>query len=204
MFVCTALGIENHQQMDRRIEMDIVREVFDLITDREVWTTIHGIIFGAVYLLGFGAALVGLWAAKNEWTSAEKLGRWFAGLKAGLWAMAGATWLAVITGTWIIYPWYRAKPPEGANLVDYPRYFLLDDPAIAAWHSFGMEWKEHVAWLAPILLTGAVYVLGREGVHLARNKQTRQAVIVFMTLAFVAAAIAGLMGALITRAAPVK
>jgi hypothetical protein len=29
------------------------------------------------------------------------------------------------------------------------------DPSTADWHTFGMEWKEHVAWIAPILATVA-------------------------------------------------
>ena len=28
--------------------------------------------------------------------------------------MAIVAWLTVITGTWIVYPWYQARPPDGA------------------------------------------------------------------------------------------
>lgn len=65
--------------------------------------------------------------------------------------MAIAAWLTVVTGTWIAYPWYRAKPPEGIDttvqneaLRDFPRYWLLASDKTAEWHKFGMEWKEHV------------------------------------------------------------
>jgi len=41
------------------------------------------------------------------------------------------------------------------------------------------------------------------GVQLVRHGEIRRAVIILFTLAFVAAGIAGLMGALITKAAPI-
>ena len=118
--------------------------------------------------------------------------------------MAIAAWLTCITGTWIVYPWYRAKPPEGTtDLADFPRYFLLDNPNLAAWHTFAMEWKEHVAWFAPLIATAVAYVVWRYRGELAVRKQMRDALIVMFVLAFAAAAVAGLFGALITKAAPV-
>ena len=42
-------------------------------------------------------------------------------LNAGTWVMAITAWLTVISGTWIVYPWYRVEPPESAaNLATYP------------------------------------------------------------------------------------
>jgi hypothetical protein len=32
-------------------------------------------------------------------------------LKIGVTAMAVVAWLTVITGTWIVYPWYRESTP---------------------------------------------------------------------------------------------
>ncbi len=75
--------------------------------------------------------------------------------------MAIVAWLAVVTGTFIADPWYRATPPAGVDvndravLGDYPRYLLLAQDKSAGWHNFGMEWKEHVAWLAPFLATAS-------------------------------------------------
>jgi hypothetical protein len=51
------------------------------------------------------------------------------------------------------HEWHRAKSSAGANLIDYPRYYLLDKANLAEWHNFGMGWKERVAWFAPILAT---------------------------------------------------
>ena len=117
--------------------------------------------------------------------------------------MAAVAWLTVITGTYIVYPWYRAAPPEGANLLDYPRYFLLDNPNLAAWHTFGMEWKEHVAWFSPILATAVAFVVWRYGDKIAQNSKLRNALLILFVLAFAAAGIAGLFGAFITKAAPI-
>jgi hypothetical protein len=66
-----------------------------------------------------------------------------------------------------------------------------------------MEWKEHVAWLAPILATTVAYVVVRYGPNLATENCIRQGVMVLFTLAFLAAGIAGLFGAFIAKAAPV-
>jgi hypothetical protein len=124
-------------------------------------------------------------------------------LDIGTWVMAVVSWLTVITGTYIVYPWYRARPPEGADLLDYPRYFLLDNPNLAAWHTFGMEWKEHVAWFSPILATAVAFIVWRYGDKIAQNPKLRNALLILFVLAFAAAGIAGLLGAFITKAAPI-
>ena len=119
--------------------------------------------------------------------------------------MAIVAWLTVITGTYIVYPWYRAKPPEGTtDLVHYPRYFLLSRPETAEWHKFGMEWKEHVAWMAPILATAVAYVVVRYGRRLAEDRRMRTALIVLFVVAFGAAAAAGLFGAFINKVAATR
>lgn len=35
----------------------------------------------------------------------------------------------------------------------FPQRLLMSSPATIGWHSLGMEWKEHVAWFAPISIT---------------------------------------------------
>jgi hypothetical protein len=49
-----------------------------------------------------------------------------------------------------------APPPTNADLRFFPRSYLPAEPQ-AGWHTFGMEWKEHVAWLAPILATAVLW-----------------------------------------------
>jgi hypothetical protein len=117
--------------------------------------------------------------------------------------MALVAWLTVFTGTYIVYPWYRAPAPEGADLSQYPRSFLLATESLSGWHTFGMEWKEHIAWFAPILATVVAYLVWRYGEELPHNDKLRRILITLFVLAFALAGIAGLFGALITKAAPV-
>ncbi|MEW5988789.1 MAG: hypothetical protein AB1791_19360 [Chloroflexota bacterium] len=173
------------------------------LTFREFWTASHGMIFGALFLLTFAGGLAGLYSLRPELVTAagirERLGR----LRLGTTVMALVAWLTVISGTYLVYPWYRAAPPDGADLSLYPRSFLKADPTLAGWHTFGMEWKEHVAWFAPILATVVAFLVWKYGPELSHNDRLRKMIIVIFILAFSAAAIAGLFGALITKAAPI-
>jgi hypothetical protein len=66
-----------------------------------------------------------------------------------------------------------------------------------------MEWKEHVAWFSPILAVAVAFVVWRYGTQIAAMPKLRNALIVLFILSFAAAGIAGLIGAFITKAAPV-
>lgn len=174
------------------------------LTDRELWGVIHGLGLGTIFLLSFGGGLAGLYSLRRELLTEAGMKDRLRRLRWGTSGMAVVAWLTVITGTWIVYPWYRAKPPEGTtDLADFPRYLLLANEATARWHEFGMEWKEHVAWIAPLLATAVAFIVWRYGDRLADNPELRRAVTIMFVLAFVAAAAAGLFGAFITKAAPV-
>src|SRR6266542_5803517 len=117
------------------------------ITDRELWTVIHGMTFGALFLLAFAGGFAGLYSLRPEWVTLAGAQERLRRLNLGMLIMAAVAWLTVLTGTYIVYPWYRAKPPQGTtDLANFPRSFLLADHSIAGWHNFGMEWKEHIAW----------------------------------------------------------
>jgi hypothetical protein len=172
---------------------------------REIWTVIHGMVFGFIFLLGFSGALYAVYSMKSEWQTAEGLTRTVKNIKIYLWALAASVWAAVFTGTYIVYPWYRAVVPSGqADLTHFPKFLLLADPNTANWHNFGMEWKEHVAFLAPIAATVVAFVVSYYGPQLARKVGERRAVMIFFILAFATAGVAGLFGAFITKAAPVR
>lgn len=78
-------------------------------------------------------------------------------------------------------------------MIDYPRYFLLANPNLTAWHNFGMEWKEHVAWLVPILATAIAAVVYQYGPKLIEEEQLRKGLIITMMIAFGIAGIVGLL-----------
>ena len=166
-------------------------------TSREWWGLIHGMGLGALFLLAFGGGLAGLYSLKPTLITPEGVAERMRRLKVGVVAMAVTAWLTVLTGTWIVYPWYREMVPDSA------RSKLLAEPATADWHHFGMEWKEHNAWISPILATVVAYIVLNYGTNLIRHDRVRRTAIILFVLAFVFAGVAGAFGAFITKVAPV-
>ena len=167
------------------------------ITEREFWTVLHGLILGSIYLLAFSGGFAGLWSLQKKLVTETGLKERMRRLYFGVWTMAVICWATVISGTYIVYPWYRAKIPTS------PRSMLLADTNKAAWHTFGMEWKEHVAWLAPILCSAVAFIVTYYGKELSERKNLRKATAFLFLSAFVAAAVAGLLGAFINKVAPI-
>jgi len=174
------------------------------ITVRGLWTLIHGMGFGALYLLACSGALVELWRryAPGDLSPIREQDEHF--LCVWLTAMAALAWLTVLTGTYVIYPWYRAIPPAGTvDLSGYPQRLLLSNPSTSGWHAIGMEWKEHVAWLVPISITMAAVVFSRYRRSLRNFPALRNAVLGFAVISLVAAGVAGFWGAMLNKRAPV-
>jgi hypothetical protein len=171
---------------------------------REIVTCLHGVGFGGLLLLAFSGAFVHLYRASAEGASPitvgeKKLGRVY------LISMAVLGWVTVLSGAYWVYPWYRAHPPEGVtDLSEYAQRSLIASPTTKGWHSIGMEWKEHVAWFAPIALTMVAYVFIKYGSEFSWHRQIRKAAFSFTLAAFVAAVIAGTFGALINKKAPIQ
>ena len=187
------------------------------LTYREAWALIHGVVLGAAFLLAFSGGLAGLWSLRPRLVTEEGIRERMGRLYAGTIVMAGLVWATVITGTYIVYPWYREKL-AGDDLTGCadaqlpipgecsPRDFLTSNVSgdTESWHSFGMEWKEHVAWIAPMLATSAAFLVVYYGTRIATASRIRRVAIWFFVMAFLVAAVAGLLGALITKVAPVK
>ena len=175
------------------------------ITTRSLWTLIHGMGFGALYLLAGSGAIATLYAQYSTNSRSQSFQGKDRLLAFYLTAMAALAWLTVLTGTYIIYPWYRAPAPVGvAQLAGFPRALLLSNPATMQWHSIGMEWKEHVAWLVPISITMAAAIAIKYGRALRFHPQLRSALQVFIVTSLVAAGIAGFFGAMLNKNAPVE
>ncbi|MGA3334432.1 MAG: hypothetical protein ABSC62_09750 [Terracidiphilus sp.] len=175
------------------------------ITVRSLWTMIHGMGFGALYLMACSGALVELHRRYSSHSQAPVTARDETFLRVYLAAMAALAWLAVLTGAYIIYPWYRAVPPPGtASLAGFPQRLLMSSPSTIAWHSIGMEWKEHVAWLVPICITMAATVAFQYGRSFKLHPQLRNAVLGFVWISLFAAGIAGFFGAMLNKNAPVE
>ena len=174
------------------------------ISTHDFWTVLHGMGFGALFMLAFSGALAELYRMSAPGVPVQPSSREQTLLTVYLVAMVILAWLAVFSGAYIVYPWYRAVPPAGADLADYPRRLLLSSGRTSEWHNIGMEWKEHVSWLAPIAMTMVAYVTMKYGRALAKPRHMRTAVLVFTVAAFVATGIAGAFGAFLNKYAPVR
>src|SRR3989337_1191592 len=79
------------------------------LSSREAWTVIHGLVLGTLFLLAFAGGLAGLWSMRPGLVTTQGIRERMTRLYYGTWIMAVVAWATVITGTWIVYPWYRAK-----------------------------------------------------------------------------------------------
>lgn len=175
------------------------------ITTHAVWTLIHGMGFGGLYLLACSGAIVELWRRYGTHGEARTSSESQTFIRVYLIAMTVLAWLAVFSGAYLVYPWYRAIPPAGTvDLAAYPQRLLMSDPHTVGWHSLGMEWKENVAWLAPISITMATAVFLQYGRRIKEIPLLRNAVLWFVMVSFVAAGIAGFFGAEVDDHAPVE
>ena len=175
------------------------------ISYRDLMTVFHGMGFGALFMLAFSGALAELYRMSAPGVSAQLSVREHNVLKFYLAAMVILAWGSVLSGAYIVYPWYRAVPPAGVtDLAEYPKFLLTSSPTTSKWHSLGMEWKEHVAWLAPIAMTMVAYVFTKYGPSLTKQPQLRTAVLTFAVVAFIATGVAGAFGAFLNKYAPVR
>lgn len=177
------------------------------ITFRELITAMHGILFGCFFLL----ALFGAFVLLLDWSDSKRcelnvtapapVAAW---QKVYFVTLAACGWAAVFTGAYVVYPWYRAIAPPGADLTLYPKALLLSHSSTVGWHSLGMEWKEYIAWIAPMAATMAAFFMTRHRAAWNASCHVRNAVMGFAAAALLAAAIAGAWGAMINKAAPVR
>jgi hypothetical protein len=174
------------------------------ITTRDLLTVLHGMGFGALFMLAFSGALIELYRISAAGPQPSMGAREENLLTLFLAAMVILSWLTVFSGAYIIYPWYRAVPPaDVVDLADYPRRLLLSSGKTSEWHNIGMEWKEHVAWLAPIAMTMVAYVTMKYRRSITHRKM-RFAVLGFAVAAFIATGIAGAFGAFLNKYAPIR
>lgn len=171
---------------------------------KELWTVLHGMGFGAVYLLAFAGALDELYSDSRYLQTPEGIRRQTRRLQIGTGLMALIAWATVISGTWVVYIWYRMPPGAAADLINYPRSLLLSKPETKEWHEFGMEWKEHVAWLVPMIATSIAYSIYYYGERLAVSKNIRRILLILLAASFSAAGVAALFGAFINKIAATR
>jgi hypothetical protein len=112
-------------------------------------------------------------------------------------------WLTVLAGTYISFPPYRTTPPEGVtDLSRYPRSLLQSTPDTAWLHSFAMEIKEHVPWIAAMLATAVAFVAMRYRSKLLSDVRLNRMATALLAICFVLVSVVALLGVLINKVAP--
>ena len=176
-----------------------------LFTDRSLWTMVHGIVLGGGALMALAAALFAMGVmrvADGSVVVRDTQSRSLAWLMVSI---AVVLWLAVFVGTYIIFPAYRATPPDGViDLSQYPRSLLLANPDTAWLHAFAMESKEHMPWIASILATAVAFVSVRYRSTLLRDAQLRNMAVILLAVCFALVSFVGLMGIFVDKGAPLQ
>jgi hypothetical protein len=176
-----------------------------LFSDRSIWTMVHGIVLGGAALMSLSAALFSLYAMRGS-NESDAAATHASVAVAGLSVFTAAVlWLAVISGTYIVFPPYRVTPPPGTTeLAAYPRALVLASPNTAWLHAFGMEIKEHAPWIAAMLATSVAFVAVRYRPTLLHDPKLRSMAATLLAVSLVLVAFVSLMGIFINKVAPLE
>jgi hypothetical protein len=180
-----------------------LKEVAMLFTDRSIVTMIHGVGLGGAVLVGLAAAMFHLYAAGGSGRDHEQ--RKASGPFAMLMLLtAGVLWLTTLTGTYVVFPPYRATPPPGlADLSQFPRSLIQADADTVWLHAFGMEIKEHAPWIAAMLATAVAFVSTRHGSNIF-DAPLRGIGLLLLAICFALVSAVALLGVFINKVAPLQ
>ena len=175
-----------------------------LFTARSIATMFHGMVLGGGALIGLAAALFALHVlAAGEPAGASQ--RQARVLSLALIGAAALLWLTVLGGTYIVFPPYRATPPEGlVDLGAYPRSLLLGSATTAWLHAFAMETKEHVPWIAAMLATAVAFISVRYRSELVSDRGVRGMVSVATSACLLLVSYVALLGVFVNKVAPLE
>ena len=84
-----------------------------LFSERSLWTMLHGVVLGGGSLMALAAALFSLCSMRAVGASSVAADQQARHLATLLVLTAVLLWLALLVGTYITFPPYRAAPPEG-------------------------------------------------------------------------------------------
>jgi hypothetical protein len=176
-----------------------------LFSDRSLWTMFHGMVLGGGGLILLFAALFALQAMRTDAgpdPALEKRSRQLAWL---LVLAALLLWVSVIVGTYVVFPPYRATPPEGLmDLTAYPRSLIQSNPETAWLHSFAMETKEHAPWIAAMLATAVAFVGVRYRSRLLGDSGLNRMAMGLLAIAFLLVTYVSLLGVFVNKVAPLE
>jgi hypothetical protein len=175
-----------------------------LFSERSIWTMVHGIGLGGGALMGLAAALFYLYGVRSADGTVRPAtdARAFAAV-----TMVTATilWLAVLVGTYVVFPPYRATPPPGVtDLSQFPRALVLASRDTAWLHAFAMESKEHMPWIASMLATAVAFVAVRSRSRLLDSAPLRNMAFGLLAISFALVAFVSLLGVFVNKVAPLQ
>jgi hypothetical protein len=176
-----------------------------LFTDRSIWTMVHGIALGGATLMGLAAALFHLYAARTSGEPQITTPQASGALGRLTVLTAAMLWLTVLVGTYVIFPAYRATPPAGVtDLSPFPRS-LIQAHADTAWlHSFAMESKEHMPWIASMIATAVAFVTVRYRSTVLGDASLRNMVTLLLAICFALVSFVSLLGVFVNKVAPLQ
>jgi hypothetical protein len=174
-----------------------------LFSERSIWTMIHGIVLGGAVLLSLSAVIFALYLMRRRPGAAatsEDASRPIAVLTT---FSATILWIVTFLGIYVLFPPYRATPPEGAaDLSRYPRALVLSNPSTRWLHAFAMETKEHLPMIAAMLATAVAFVAWRYRRRLLDNQWLRTSSATLLVVCFVLVAYLALLGTFVNKVAP--
>lgn len=174
-----------------------------LFTERSLFTMAHGIVLAGAAMMALSAALFSLrtiHAGNVAEHAAGTLSRHVAWLTIIISVML---WSTVLVGTYVIFPPYRAVPPEGlADLSMYPKAFVQASPATDWLHSFAMETKEHVPWITAMLATAVAHVSVHYRGQLLRDASLNRMATWLIGVCLVLVSYVALLGVFVNKVAP--
>jgi hypothetical protein len=176
-----------------------------LFSDRSISAMVHGMALGGTALMALTAAWFLLWtlgADDRAHVATRRQSHAIAWLTS---FVAGVLWLSVLSGTYVVFPPYRATPPAGVtDLSAYPRALILASPDTAWLHAFAMETKEHVPWIAAMLATAVAFVSTRDRSVFLDDRRIRRVAMVLVGICLALVAYVGLLGVLVNKVAPLE
>jgi hypothetical protein len=175
-----------------------------LFSDRSLLTMLHGIVLGGAVMLVLPAAMYAASSLDAAGQAPSDAGR-HARLLARLSAIAAVCiWLSVLVGTYVIFPAYRVVPPDGADLSQYPKALIQSVPETVWLHGFAMEVKEHMPWIAAMIMTAVAFITRRYPMQLTQDAQARHAVIGLMAVVFGLVGFIAILGIFVNKVAPLQ
>jgi hypothetical protein len=175
-----------------------------LFTERSIWTMLHGIVLSGGALMALAAGLFALGAMRIEQvgTTSPTQIRYLTGLTVSIPVLL---WLTVLVGTYVVFPAYRATPPDGlADLSAYPRALLRSNPGTAWLHDFAMEVKEHLPWIAAMLSTAVAFLAMRYRSRLLSDVRLNRMATGLLAVSFILVAFVAVLGVFINKVAPLE